>query len=253
GAERAGGVGEARVEDLRVLREDWVERDVLRDALERDVRDGPVLEATGGVGAPVGGVVILDGVVRERRGHEPLTGERERDAGRVDRDPAPAPLLRDERGRAAPARRVEDEVAGIGGHEEAALDDERVRLDDIKLVHRGAGDGVTPDVVERIYGVIAREPYVVHGAAALDQACCTREAGRSSAVRGPAAPSGRHVSLSAEFQRIDAGGGPSGSQEDLVAKAPRRLANGEGAFAGREPLNSAIRGHAPDVIWILGK
>ena len=59
---------------------------------------------------------------------------------RVDGDPPPAPLLRDVGRRAAAAGRVEDEVAGVGGHQDAALDDLRVGLDDVDLVDRRIRD-----------------------------------------------------------------------------------------------------------------
>ena len=53
------------------------------------------------------------------------------DAGGVAGDPAPAPLLRDVRRRPRAARRIEHEIAGVGGHQEATLDDLRVRLDNV--------------------------------------------------------------------------------------------------------------------------
>ena len=50
-------------------------------------------------------------------------------------------------GRAAPACRVEHEVAGIGGHEDAALDDLRVGLDYVNLRVSESGTAVSiPDV-----------------------------------------------------------------------------------------------------------
>ena len=45
--------------------------------------------------------------------------ERERHAAGVDGDPTPSPLLGHVGRRPAPARRVENEVAGVGSHEEA--------------------------------------------------------------------------------------------------------------------------------------
>ena len=62
-------------------------------------------------------------VVGIARAHQPGAGEREGDAAGVDSDPAPAPLFGDIGGRAGAAGRVEHEVAGIGGHKDAALDD----------------------------------------------------------------------------------------------------------------------------------
>ena len=88
---------------------------------------GLLRAALGGVG---------EEVVREARAHQPRAGEGQGDATGVDGDPAPAPLLGDVGGRAAAAGRVEDEVAGVGGHQDAALDDFRVGLDDVDLVDR---------------------------------------------------------------------------------------------------------------------
>ena len=68
------------------------------------------------------------------RAHQARAGERERDARRVDGDPAPAPLLGDIGGRAGATGRVEHEVAGVGGHEDAAFDNRRRCLDDIDFL-----------------------------------------------------------------------------------------------------------------------
>ena len=56
-------------------------------------------------------------------------GSRQREgyAGGVDGDPATAPLLGDVRGGAGAAGGVEDEVAGVGGHQDAALNDFGIR------------------------------------------------------------------------------------------------------------------------------
>ena len=54
--------------------------------------------------------------------HEPGTGQGQGHAGGVDGDPAPAPLFGDVGGGAGATGGVEDEVAGVGGHEDAALD-----------------------------------------------------------------------------------------------------------------------------------
>lgn len=73
-------IGEAVVEYGLVFLEDRIQADVLRDALERDVRHGAVLESTRRVCLAVGGVVALDCVVREGRRHEPLPRDCKRDA-----------------------------------------------------------------------------------------------------------------------------------------------------------------------------
>jgi len=72
-----------------------------------------LLPALGRVGEEIPGVA---------RAHEAGAGQGERDARGVDGDPAAAPLLRDRGGGARAAGGVEDQVARVGGHEEAALD-----------------------------------------------------------------------------------------------------------------------------------
>ena len=62
-------------------------------------------------------------VERIARAHDASTGERQGDARGVDSDPAAAPLFSDGGGGAGTAGRVEHEVAGICGHQDAALDD----------------------------------------------------------------------------------------------------------------------------------
>ena len=106
---------------------------VVGDRLQRDVRDALVdealrtscewAEAAGGTPGQLGLPLRAFGrvgeqVVREACAHEASAGEGERHAARVDRDPAPAPLLGHIGRRAAPARRVEDQVAGVGGHQQ---------------------------------------------------------------------------------------------------------------------------------------
>ena len=66
-------------------------------------------------------VGVCELVVIENRCCESLLGECEGNAGGVAGNPAAAPLLGDECGSAATAGRVKDEVTGIGGHENAAL------------------------------------------------------------------------------------------------------------------------------------
>ena len=62
-------------------------------------------------------------VIVEDGGHQPLLGQRERHARGVAGDPAPSPLLGHEGRGAAAAGGIEDQIAGIGGHQEAALND----------------------------------------------------------------------------------------------------------------------------------
>ena len=117
----------------------FIRRLVVRDALERDVRDDAadflallVLLALVDEAARRPALLVFQFVVGKRRGQQALPRERERHAAGVDRDPAPAPLLGDVGRRPAAAGRVEDEVAGVGGHEEAALNDLRIGLNHVE-------------------------------------------------------------------------------------------------------------------------
>ncbi len=104
---------------------------------------------------------IREQVVGEACGHQPGAGQRQRDAGRVDGDPPPAPLLRDVGRRAAAARRVEHQVAGVGGHQQAALDGFGICLDDIDLLRGEPGDArIRPNAVQRIRGEVIQEANV---------------------------------------------------------------------------------------------
>ena len=129
--ERAGDADDLVV-DLRPIDEHFlVRRLVVGDALERDVRDDA---------ADFLALLVLLARRRTRRRaalaffqlvvvvggrQQALPCKRERHAARVDRDPPPAPLLGDVRRRPAAARRVEHEIAGVGGHQNAALEDLR--------------------------------------------------------------------------------------------------------------------------------
>ena len=126
-----------RLERLLPLLPDDVDLRVVRDRLQRDVRHALVDEAV--ANASVDGLRarrrpgelgllelalarVGEEVVRIARAHDASTSKRERDARRVDRDPAATPLLGDSRGGAGAAGRVEHEIARIGRHQEAALD-----------------------------------------------------------------------------------------------------------------------------------
>ena len=67
--------------------------------------------------------------------HDAGTGQRQRNARSVDRYPATAPLFGDGGSCAGTASRVEDEVAGVGGHEETSFDDLGGSLDDVGHAH----------------------------------------------------------------------------------------------------------------------
>ena len=60
--------------------------------------------------------------------HDAGAGQRQGYAGGVDGDPAAAPLLGDVGGGAGAAGGVEDEVAGIGGHQDASFYDRLASL-----------------------------------------------------------------------------------------------------------------------------
>jgi hypothetical protein len=77
----------------------------------------------------------------------------------INGDPAAAPLLGDVGGGAGTARRVQHEVAGIGGHEEASLDSTRSCLNDIEfLVSKPTLPRVIPDVIARFESEIGKIP-----------------------------------------------------------------------------------------------
>ena len=65
-------------------------------------------------------LLSLQVVPGKRGGEKPLTSERQRNPARIDRDPAPAPLLGDVGGRTTTTSRVEHEIAGVGCQSEEA-------------------------------------------------------------------------------------------------------------------------------------
>jgi hypothetical protein len=81
------------------------------------------------------------------RAHDTCASQRESNARGVDSDPAPPPLLRDIRGCAGPARRIEHEIAGIGRHENATFDDFGAGLNNVYLfVGEVSGSRVCPRI-----------------------------------------------------------------------------------------------------------
>ena len=139
------GLAECRVqivaeglESFLVPLPDDVDLGIVGDLLQGDVGDSLVDESL--TDATVGGLVgrdpardlgflllafaaVGEEVVGVAGAHDAGAGQRESDAGGVDGDPPAAPLLGDEGGGAGTAGGVEDEVAWVGGHEDAALDD----------------------------------------------------------------------------------------------------------------------------------
>ena len=90
-------------------------------------------------------------VPRIARPHDAGAGERQGDAGGVDGDPAAAPLLGDVGGGAGATGRVEDEITGVGRHQDAALDDTSSCLYNVHLlVTKPRLPRVVPDIVVRL-------------------------------------------------------------------------------------------------------
>ena len=95
------------------------------------------------------------------RRHQPRARERQRDAAGVDRDPAPAPLLGDIGGGARAAGRIEHEVAGVGGHQDAAFDDPWLSLNNVDLIVAELQlSRVVPDIVQAAHRKIIEKPDV---------------------------------------------------------------------------------------------
>ena len=117
---------------------DDVDLGVVGDGLQRDVRHALIDKALADVAAcglagwrGAGDFGFLDlavaavgeQVVGIAGAHDAGTGQGERDARSVDGDPAAAPLFGDIGGGAGAAGGVENKVAGVGGHQDAALND----------------------------------------------------------------------------------------------------------------------------------
>ena len=120
------------------------------------MRDGLVLEAAADAFLGVGQLVVV-----EDGAHQALFGEGDRHARGVAGDPAAAPLLGDVGGRAGAAGGVEDQVAGVGGHEEAARDDLRQRLDDVySRWSRTHSSPYPPNVRDRRNGKVGQSSFV---------------------------------------------------------------------------------------------
>ncbi len=146
---------------LRILPE-HVDLGVVGDRLQRDMRRALIDEAVADVVVrrPVGldfagdflllsaafGAVAeqVEGVLRR---HEAGARECQGDAGSVNGDPAPSPLFRNGGGGAGAAGGVEHEVAGIGGHHQAALNHFGQCLYYVDTVRAEAADlCIRPDV-----------------------------------------------------------------------------------------------------------
>src|SRR6266851_9159869 len=116
--EGAGDASAGVVDERLVIEGFFAGRFVVGDGFEGDVGDLFVFEAAADAFVGMGEFVVVEGGA-----HQALFGESGGDAGSVAGDPAAAPLLGDDGGGAGAASGVEDEVAGIGGHEKASLND----------------------------------------------------------------------------------------------------------------------------------
>ena len=123
---------------------DHVDLGIVGDGFQGDVRHALIDEAladvaTGGCfrgRAPrdLGFLPLPLGAVGEQipgiaRAHDARPRQCERHAGGVDGDPAPAPLLGDSGCGAGAAGRVQHQVAGVGGHQDATSDNLGSSLD----------------------------------------------------------------------------------------------------------------------------
>ena len=91
---------------------------VVRNAAKRDVGHLLVFEPL----AEIAVLLIVEFVERKLRGKQSRLGDIQGDPGGVDRDPAAAPLFRDVGSCSGTAGRIEDKIAGVGGHEDASRD-----------------------------------------------------------------------------------------------------------------------------------
>jgi hypothetical protein len=165
-----------RLKGLLPLLPNDVDLGVVRDRLQRDVRDALVDEAVADV-VPhrlarrkrVSHLPFLNlafprigqEVVRVAGAHDAGTGQCKGDARGVDGDPAAAPLFGDCGGCAGAAGWIENEVAGISSHQHTTFRYLRRRLNDIQLfVGKVACSSVCPHVAPAFIGPIAMKPSV---------------------------------------------------------------------------------------------
>ena len=94
-------------------------------------------------------------------GHQTRACQRNGNSAGVASNPTPSPLLRDVSCRAAAASRIEHQIAGIGRHHQAALDNSRVSLDNIKLIitNEAASSCICPDCSDYCRRIVIPIPH----------------------------------------------------------------------------------------------
>ena len=174
---------------------DDVDLGVVGDGFEGDVGDALIDEAVGHVavdGFRAGGGAndfrflelalagIRQQVIGITRAHDAGAGQGEGHAGGVDRDPAAAPLLGHRRRGAGTAGRIENEIAGVGGHEEAAFNDLGTRLYDIGETSPELNR--FPTVIHRNYWKIIHSSKITQGSARWSCPACQCKMTQSAEV-----------------------------------------------------------------------
>ena len=119
----------------------WVVRHIRETDIRRGFVSKPLLD--------IGG--IFQTIVRIDSGHEPRARQGEGNAGGINCYPPSAPLFCDVGGGAAAARRIEDKITRVACHQNASLDDFRLRLNDIGFP-RASSRGIRPKVRKRAAG-----------------------------------------------------------------------------------------------------
>ena len=87
-------------------------------------------------------------VIGVPRTHHASTGESKCDPRGIDGDPPPTPLFGDVGGCTGTAGRIKHEITGVGGHEDATLNDGLRRLYDIDLVSHETCTDVIPSICD---------------------------------------------------------------------------------------------------------
>ena len=126
--------------------------------------------------------------------HDARPRQRERHTGGVDGDPAPAPLLGDIGGGAGAAGRVQHQIAGIGGHEDAALNQLFVPSE----LHKSCSVPQKPMVSCHRFGMptdpeIIKVEFVVYKALGVEKTVCPSEAPHTQFVGFPPALSEHYL------------------------------------------------------------